>query len=165
MAITRIASYLNRTIQPLMKVVAFTAGFGLLFMMVLTTVDVVLRFLKLPLSGSYELIEYAMALTLGFSITAAAHTRTHITVDILTQKLKRNTEKVLAAVATLVAAFYTFPCFWQTTLQIKEMHASKMTSAVLHISVYPFTAVVAISLLLTAIVLIADVFNLLAERK
>jgi hypothetical protein len=40
-----------------------------------------------------------------------------------------------------------------------------MTSAVLRISVYPFTAIVAISLLFTAIVLLADVFNLLAERK
>lgn len=165
MAIAQISNSFNRLVQPLVKVVAFAAGFGLLFMMCVTTLDVILRFLKLPLSGAYELVEYGMALTLGFSVTVAAHTRTHITVDIITQKLKRNTEKTLAAAATLVAALYTFPCFWQTTLQIKEMYASKMTSAVLHISVYPFTAIVALSLLLTVVVLIADIFNLLAERK
>lgn len=165
MAIKQISNSLNRLVRPLVSAIAFVAGVGLIFMMLLTAIDVILRFLNRPISGAYELIEYAMALTVGFSVTVAAHTRTHITVDILTQKLKKNAEKVLAALATLIAAIYAFPCFWQSTLQIKEMHASGMTSAVLRIAVYPFTAVVAISLLFTTIVLLADVFNLLAERK
>lgn len=165
MTIQQTSDSLNRLVRPLVRAIAFVAGFGLMFMMVLTAIDVILRFLNRPIPGAYELIEYSMAVTVALSVTVCAHARAHITVDIVSQKLKKNAEKLLAALTTMVAVIYSIPILWQSSLQIQEMYASNMTSAVLRVSVYPFTAIVAVSFLFTTIVFIADVFNLLAEMK
>ena len=86
-------------------------------------------------------------------------------MDILTDALKKNTKNVLACLMSIVAIAYTLPIMWQALLYIQEMYASNMTSAVLLIPVYPFTAIVALSFIATTIVFIADLFNFLAEIK
>lgn len=146
-----------------MRMITFVCGCGLIFMMALVACDVILRFFNRPIPGAYELVEYSMALTVSFGVTVCAHNQGHITVDILTSSLREPTQKVLACLMTIIAIIYILPIMWQTTLQIGDMYNSKMTSAVLLISIYPFTAIVAFSFLITMIVFIVDFFNLLTE--
>lgn len=163
MTITHASQFLNRTVNPCMRVIAFAAGSGLMFMMVLVACDVILRFFNRPIQGAYELVEYSMALTVSFGVTVCAHNKAHINVDILTNALKETTKKILACLMTIVAIIYTLPIMWQSYLFIQEMYASHMTSAVLRIAVYPFTAIVAFSFVITTLVFIADFFNLMTE--
>ena len=163
MSLQYLTSFLNRVIAPLMRVITFICGSGLIFMMTLVACDVILRFFNRPIPGAYELVEYAMALTVSFGVTVCAHHQGHITVDILTNSLREPTQKVLACFMTIIAIIYILPIMWQTTLQIGEMYNSHMTSAVLLISVYPFTAIVAFSFAITTLVFIVDFFNLLTE--
>jgi TRAP-type C4-dicarboxylate transport system permease small subunit len=165
MTIQRTAAFLNRAVTPCVRVIAFAGGCGLMFMMVLVACDVILRFFNRPISGAYELVEYSMAITVSFGITVCSHQGGHIKVDILTDALKKNTKNVLACLMSIVAIAYTLPIMWQALLYIQEMYASNMTSAVLLIPVYPFTAIVALSFIATTIVFIADLFNFLAEIK
>ena len=134
-----------------------------MFMMVLVACDVILRFLNRPIPGAYELVEYSMALTVSFGITVCAHHRGHISVDILTNVLQKRVKQILASLMSLIAIAYTLPIMWMTAKQIQDSYHSGITSSVLHIVVYPFTAVVAFSFVMTTIVFIVDMLNLLAE--
>jgi TRAP-type C4-dicarboxylate transport system permease small subunit len=165
MGIQKIAAFLNRIVDPCMKAIAVIGGCGLMFMMTLVACDVLLRFFNRPIPGAYELVEYAMALTVSFGITVCAHQGGHIRVDILTDVLRKTTQRILACLMTLVAVAYTLPIMWQSSRYIAEMYKSHLTSSVLLIAVYPFVAVVAFSFVITSIVLIAEFFNLMVEIK
>ena len=157
------AETFSHYIKPLMMTITFIGGCSLLFMMLLVACDVVLRFFNRPISGAYELVEYSMAITVSFGVTICAHQGGHIAVDILTNVLKKSVQRILATIMTLVAIIYTLPIMWMTTQQIQDTYASGLTSAVLRIAVYPFTAVVALAFLFTSIVFIADILKLFAE--
>ena len=159
------ASMSNRMIAPLVRVISVISGSALLLMMVLVACDVILRFFNRPISGAYELVEYAMAITVSFGVTLCAHHQGHIAVDIVTDLLSRSVRQVLACLMTLVAIAYTLPMMWMTARQIQETFSSGLTSAVLHIVVYPFTAVVALSFLVTAVVFLINLLNILAEME
>ena len=165
MGIQKTAAFLNGIVNPCMKVIAVIGGCGLMFMMTLVASDVLLRFFNHPIPGAYELVEYSMALTVSFGITVCAHQGGHITVDILTNVLRKTTQKILACLMTLVAIAYALPIMWQSSRYIFEMYNSHLTSSVLLLSVYPFVAVVALSFVVTTIVLIAEFFNLMVEIR
>ena len=162
-SIQRSAAFFNQIIHPLIQTIAFICGSSLLFMMVLVACDVILRFFDRPISGAYELVEYSMAITVSFGVTVCAHQSGHIAVDILTGVLRRRVKQILAALMTLIAIAYTLPIMWMTARQIQDTYGSGVTSAVLRIAVYPFTAIVAFSFVITLIVFIVDLFNIMAE--
>ena len=155
----------NRIITPLVRVIGVISGSALLFMMVLVACDVILRYFNRPISGAYELVEYAMAITVSFGVTLCAHYNGHIAVDIVTDMLKTSIKQGLACLMTLVAIAYTLPAMWMTARQVQDTYSSGITSAVLQIAVYPFTAIVALSLGITAIIFLVNLLNILAEME
>ena len=161
MSIRSTALFSNRIVKPLIRGIGFIGGCGLMFMMVLVACDVILRFFNRPIPGAYELVEYSMALTVSFGVTVCAHHGGHIAVDILTNVLRRRVKQILASIVTLIAIAYTLPIMWMTARQIEDTYHSGITSSVLKIVVYPFTAVVAFSFVMTTIVFIVDLLNLL----
>ena len=65
------------------------AGIALTFMMSLTVADVILRYFKRPIVGTYELVALSGAVVIGFSLPFTSCQRGHIFVDFLLSKLPR----------------------------------------------------------------------------
>lgn len=58
------------------------SGVILILMMLLTVMDVVLRFFKRPITGTYELVAMAGAVVIAFAIPQTSREKGHIAVDI-----------------------------------------------------------------------------------
>jgi TRAP-type C4-dicarboxylate transport system permease small subunit len=63
------------------------AGVALTFMMVLTTLDVVLKLFRMPIIGAYDLIAFACGIAISFAIPITSWLQGHVAVDFLCEKL------------------------------------------------------------------------------
>ena len=116
-------------------------------MMFLGAADVILRyFFNSPIAGTYELVEYMMAVIVPFGLCICAHQQAHICVDILTGRLSAKPKAVLAFMGDLLATFLAVLIAWRCYFYIGEEYESQLTSSVLFIPVYPFVALVFVAL-------------------
>ena len=65
----------------------------LTLMMLLTTIDVILRYLGRPITGTFELMSFAGALVTGFALAQTSLDGAHVNVDILTEAVSDKEEK------------------------------------------------------------------------
>jgi TRAP-type transport system small permease protein len=73
--------------QGVNKGMDLVAGTALVLIMLLTTFDVVLRYLGHPILGSYDLVSFGAAFVIGFALPRTSWDRMQITVDILVEKM------------------------------------------------------------------------------
>src|SRR6056297_571502 len=65
----------------------YLAALAVMAMMLLTTLDVILRFFRCPIPGTYEVVGFLGAIVIAFSLGATSLSRGHIAVDFLIKKL------------------------------------------------------------------------------
>ena len=70
-----------RAILGVSRVLNVVAGSCLTFLMLLTIADVILRRLRMPILGTYELVGFAGAAVIGFAIPLTSWYRGQIFVD------------------------------------------------------------------------------------
>ena len=153
---------INRFLVALLKYIAIWI---LAAMMFLTAVDVFLRYIfNSPITGSFELVEYMMAVIVPLSIVFCAHQRSHINVDLIIERFPAGTRSVLAFIMNLLSLGLFLLITWQTFLYIGEEYDSKLTSAVLYIPVYPFIAALAMAFAILCLLLIFELLNYLSKN-
>ena len=76
-------------VQGLSRFLNVIAGISLTFLMFLTVMDVILRTLKRPIVGTYELVAFSGAVVIGFALPLTSWMRGHIYVDFFTQKFQK----------------------------------------------------------------------------
>ena len=73
----------------LSRVMEVIAGVFLVFMMLLTTFDVILRAFGRPIIGTYEMVALSGGMVIGFSVPITSWVRGQIFVDFFYQKFPR----------------------------------------------------------------------------
>jgi len=133
-------------------------------MMLLTAVDVCLRYVfNSPITGSFELVEFMMALIVPFSIVFCASERAHIQVDIVLEHFSKEIRLFFEFLGNILSFFLFALITWQTVIYIAEQYESRLTSAVLYIPVYPFIGAMAAAFLILCFLLLAELLTYLAE--
>jgi TRAP-type C4-dicarboxylate transport system permease small subunit len=77
-------------LQKTSKWLSVVAGTALTLMMLLTVADVVMRAGGRPIMGTYEVVGFALALVIGFSIPKVSLKRQHIYMNFVDKLSKRN---------------------------------------------------------------------------
>jgi TRAP-type C4-dicarboxylate transport system permease small subunit len=70
----------------LAKLMDIFAGFALVGIMLLTSLDVILRYFGNPIPGTYDIVSLTAAFVIGFALPRTAWDKTHVTVDILVDR-------------------------------------------------------------------------------
>jgi TRAP-type transport system small permease protein len=144
-------------IRPLVKLLTVIAAWTLSAMMFLTFVDVVLRYLfNRPIPGAAEVIQYMMAIVVPFSIVYCARKQTHITVELLVERLSTKARQKIDCLISLMMFVFFVPITWQSFYYILDEYQSGLTSSVLYIPVYPFIGAVAVSFAVLTLLLFAQ---------
>ena len=87
-------AFLN-AVKKMSQVLHAIAGTSLVFLLVLTIVDVVLRGFSSPVPGTYELVALAGAVVIGFSLPSTSWKRQHVYIDFFIEKLAAGVTKNL----------------------------------------------------------------------
>ena len=148
------------------KILLAIAATVLMAMMLLTALDVVLRYLfNRPISGAFELVEYMMAILIPFAIVYCADQRAHVAVELIMGRFSSQVQNYFDTVTTFITMLFAVLIAWQNVIYFKETYASQVTSAVLLIPTYPFVAPVAIGIGTFALIMVLYLSEFLAEAR
>ena len=144
-----------KIIKSISKVLLTISAAVLTLMMLLTAVDVVMRYIfKLPIPGAFELAEYMMAFIVPFAIAYCAEQNGHVSVELFYKKFPKLLQKILRISISFLTISFAGIMTWQNILYIGETYADHLTSAVLLIPNWPFIIPVAIGMGIYALVLL-----------
>lgn len=125
--------------QKAARLLTALAGAFILVMMVLTGVDVAGRYLfAAPVSGVFEITEFALGLSAFAALPVVALRRGHISADLLTGFMGRPARRALASVAELAGLVLFCLLAWQLWLEAARTAGYGTTAGVLRLPVAPF---------------------------
>jgi len=136
-----------------------SAAVILLWMMVLTFVDVVARYLfNFPLRGGFEVTEL-MLLTLIFAgLPLVSHGDEHVIMDFIDRILSPRARLLLVRAVHALCAALMFFLTWQMWIKAGRIAAYGDTTDVIKIPVGPFVYFMTAMILLTGLVHLFKVF-------
>jgi tripartite ATP-independent transporter DctM subunit len=124
----------------------FLNGFGVAFlavMMLVTTVDVLSRFFfNLPVTGSIEITEFLLLLTIFLGLPHAAAQDRHINIDFLTSRFSERAQFWLDSLMSLIGLSLFVALVWRSIVYLQLMGRLNRTTAVLQIPISPMVLVV-----------------------
>jgi TRAP-type C4-dicarboxylate transport system permease small subunit len=137
------------------------AGITLTFMMMLTVTDVVLRYLRMPILGSYDLVSFSAAVVIGFSLPFTSWVRGHVGVDLLIPYMgKRSRDLTFLSTRIISMALFFLAGIYLFRKAI-NLHQSGQVSLTLQIPLYPIACGVGICCFCLCLVLIADIIKII----
>ncbi len=123
---------------------ATAAAIFLLFLMIITFVDVMGRYLfNAPVTFSVELTELAMGLVIILGLAHTTFNRGHISVDLLAPVLPRGVLALLARLSAVAGAFFIGLIAWKFWGKVASTKSDGLATQILFVPVYPFVAIMA----------------------
>lgn len=134
------------------------------FIMLLTVSDVVLRYFKHPIVGTFEMVGMAGAIAIGFGIPLNSWLRGLVQVDFLVNVLPtwgKNTVNII----TRVVSIALFGCIGVTLIDFATaLHKSGEVSLTRQIPFYPIAYGLGIVCFVECLVLVTDIFKIVEGR-
>lgn len=146
-----------------LRALALASGLILIFVMVYTVVDVVMRYVfNRPFSGSVEVTEFAMAMIVFLAMPYTGWVGAHISVDLFEKYLDRPSLRYLPSAISFIGAALFALIAWRVVLEAAA--TVNQTSNMLRMPHYPFRFAVAACSLLFAVVLAVQGWQALRRR-
>ena len=137
------------------------AGISLTFLMLITIADVVLRFFKMPISGTYEMVAYSGAIVIGFSLPLTSWLRGHIFVDFLVQRFDKKVQNIfnLTTRCAVLALFLLMG--WNLMKYGVDLFKSGEVTPTLRLPFYPIAYGVGVCCFIECLVMVGDIYKIL----
>ncbi|MCM8768401.1 MAG: TRAP transporter small permease [Candidatus Omnitrophica bacterium] len=136
------------------------AGVSLTFLLGLTVLDVVLRGFKQPIVGTYELVGFAGAIVIGFSLPYTSWCRGHVYVDFLLSKLNRRVRQVVNCLTRLASLAIFFLSGWRLMAYGSDLKRLGEVSLTLQLPFYPVAWGLGLSCWLVCLIFVADLVKI-----
>jgi len=151
-------------VRQLSRLLNLIAGASITFIMLLTVTDVILRFFRRPIVGTYELVAFTGALVIGFALPITSWARGHIFVDFVVLKLPRKMQAV-CNVATRCAGIVLFYLIARNLINVgMDLQKSGELSPTLQLPFYYVAYAVAISCFVQCLVLLCDIVKVFGGK-
>jgi TRAP-type C4-dicarboxylate transport system permease small subunit len=142
------------------KFLNIVGGVILVLMMLLTVVDVILRYLGKPITGTYELMGFSGALVIGLAIAQASLDDAHVSVDILTDRLSPLRKEVLLISTKLIGLILFALIGWALFMKGHDLYKTGEVSLTLRVPYYPVAYGLSICSFAECIVLLSDIVRI-----
>ena len=144
----------SRIVGILVTASAYVAGAVLVLLMFLTTADVAGRyFFNAPISGVFDLTQFAVLIMTFLSFAYCAWRGAHVAIELLYNRLPGGTQRVLDRATNLAGCVLFVLIAWRAAVQSVDE-----TSQMLAIPFFPFYWLVAFGAALMALVLALRLF-------
>ncbi|OGP54434.1 MAG: hypothetical protein A2Y65_09630 [Deltaproteobacteria bacterium RBG_13_52_11] len=151
---------LLNTVKGVSSFLNIIAGVALTFLMCLTIADVILRFFRRPIVGTYELVAFSGAVGIGFALPLTSWARQHIFVDFVIMKFSRKVKDAFnvatrcLVIALLLLVSWNMFKFGQTLQNAGEV------SPTLQIPFYPIAYAVGVCFFILCLVFVCDIIKI-----
>jgi len=151
-------------IEGVSRILNIIAGISLTFVMLLTVMDVVLRTLKRPIVGTYELVAFSGAIVIGFSLPLTSWLRAHIFVDFFLLKFSQKVRNIFNISTRCVVVILFFLIGWNLIKYGIDLQKSGEVSLTLQMPFYPVAYGVGVCCFVQCLVLVCDIAKIFGGK-
>jgi TRAP-type C4-dicarboxylate transport system permease small subunit len=155
-----VASGFQRNIYLLSRAMEVIAGVFLVFMMTLTTCDVVLRTFGRPIIGTYEMVGLSGGIVIGFSVPITSWLRGQIYVDFFYQKFSSTFKKGLHVSTRILGILLFLVTGINLMIMATQMLRAGEVTLTLQMPFYPICYGIGLAFLVQVVVLVTDVMKI-----
>jgi TRAP-type C4-dicarboxylate transport system permease small subunit len=146
------ADFLTIFASPAAKLLNGIAAAFLVGMMILTGVDVCLRYIfNRPIAGSFEMTEFILPIVIAFQ------------VELVISKLPRRSQAWMNCIACIVFLGLFVLITWQSWVRAKGMMETGQRSITLGVPLSPFVLALAVGSAALCLVVLRDFFSYLSD--
>jgi TRAP-type C4-dicarboxylate transport system permease small subunit len=155
---------LERLAALLRKLLMIVGGVALLGLTLLATANVTLRIVRVPFSGTYEIVSFLGALVTAGALGFTQRRKDHIVVDILSDRFPAPVKRVLDGVNYAVTLVLFSVVAWQTYAWGRKLMQTGELSETLKLAYYPFVFCVSLGFAVLALTLCLDLLETFWRR-
>ncbi len=152
--------FLSATLK-ISRITNSLGGIILALMMFFTVVDVVMRYLGKPITGTFELVAFAGALIIGMSLPQSSLDGSHVNVDILTEYLPDFWKKMFLIFTKLIGFLFFLLLTWSFFLKGNDLYKTHEVSLTLHVPYYPVAYGLSFCGLVESMVLLSNLLKVI----
>jgi len=134
-------------------------------MMLLTSSDVVVRYLGYPIKGTYDIVGLLGALVVALPIARTQVLNRHVSMDFMAQRKSRIARGIAQFIAFVLGIAAYALIAWQLFAFAAKLNSIGRVSDTMEIPLYPFVYAVAIAFALTCLVLLVQFFLFVRPAK
>lgn len=129
---------------------------AVIFIMLLTCADVVMRLFGSPIPGTYELVGYFGSVIISFGMARTSIERGHIAVNLLVDRLPPRVQILIEGFGNIAAAALFGLLAWQSQIYARDILETGDVSLTLGMPTWPFVLGLATGSGMLSIVLFLD---------
>ena len=157
--------FLNKLNVILNKILLYISGLALVLMLFIGFGNMFLRSVWIPIKGSYEIIGLLGALAAALPLGFTQIRRSHIAVDIVTNKYPKKAQVLVDGISCLLNMIFFAIVSWRTAVWANIIRESGELSETLRIAFYPFVYAVSVGFLLLSFSLLIDTIKAFIEIR
>jgi TRAP-type C4-dicarboxylate transport system permease small subunit len=144
----------------LARVMEIIAGIALVFIMTLTTFDVILRTFGRPIIGTYEMVAFGGGIIIGFGVPITSFVRGQIFVDFFYQKFPKGIQNLFNVVTRLMVMVLFLFLGWNLIKMASDMYRSGEVSLTLQLPFYPIAYGIGFACFVQLLVIVCDLMKI-----
>ena len=158
------SNILRRLIYWPSKALEAVAAISLLFIMILTTCDVIGRAFARPIIGTYEIVSFGAGVLVGFSLPITTLEKGHVYVDFLLKKFSLSARRVLESVTNLMGIALFLGAGYKLLQMASDLQRAGEVSSTLQLPYYAIAYGIGFSCFIVCLVLTGELVTIAAGR-
>lgn len=162
---------LSRTLYSQEKIVGrlsrylnYLATGALMAMVLLLSINIIIRIFYKSLTGVYELVGLMTAILVSFAVAHTQAKKRHIWIPIVYSRLRHRVQVVLSCISYFLSIGVAWVITWQSVLLANTMRRQGEISGVLPIPTFIFVFGLAFGFAILGLVFLIDFINLLTGK-
>ena len=155
--------FLDKFTGWLAKHLYWIAGVAIVAMMLLTCADVILRFFRRPIPGTYELVCFLGAVAVSFAMAHTSIKNGHVAVSLVVRLLPKRLQGGIQTITSSFGFILFALIAWRSILYGNSLRTTGEVSLTLKLPFFPFVYGVGFSAAAVCLVLLVDVYHSLEK--
>ena len=151
-----ISNSFERISHGLARNLYWIAGAAIVAMMILTCADVVLRYFRKPIPGTYELVCFLGAAAAAFAMAHTSVEKGHVSVSFLVDLLPHRLKGLVQSITSGFGLFLFALIAWQSLVYANDLRVSGEVSMTLEFPFYPFVYGIGFSAAVVCLILLSE---------
>lgn len=148
----------------LTRLINAIGGSSLAFIMFLTVADIILRTLRRPIVGTFEIVAFSGAVVIGFSVPYTTWMRGHVYTDFLVLRFSQKMRNMINVSTRCLGIGLFFLIGWNLIRYGMDLRQSGEVSATLTIPFYPVAYGLGMSCFIQCLVLGCDILKIFGGK-
>jgi len=158
---------MERMLATALKISKFlhaVSGVALVWMMLLTVTDVVLRAFGRPITGAYELVAFSGAVVIGFGLPYTSWMRGHVYMEFLIERIPKQNRNIANIFTRLIGIILFAVAGCNLLIVGMDLRDTGEVSPTLNFPFYPIAYGVGICCFVLCLMLLCDIIKIYGDR-